>query len=123
MGAATGFAGCFTSPKSDESPKYHLEVTVQNDHDRAYDVRIVMTDGNDDSVFENAFSLKPGEGRGIVDDYPTGTYTLAVSLADRAALRSYWNTDRCDVLQVRMEIGSDGRVTNAVRCANRTSTT
>ena len=96
---------------------------MQNDHDRAYDVRIVLTNDNDDAVLESAFSVQPEEGQGIGDDYPAGTYSLAVSLADRAMLRSYWNTERCEVLQVRVEIGNDGHVTNTVRCANRTTTT
>lgn len=122
-GLGAGLAGCLDAPGTDESAAYHLEVTVQNDHDRPYDASVVLTDADGNRVLDDSFTVGPGEGRGLGDDYPAGTYTLEVELADRGRLRSFWDTDQCDVLQARTTVEPDGRLTNAVRCADRTTTT
>ncbi|WP_254840819.1 hypothetical protein [Natronomonas marina] len=115
---AVGTAGCFGPFDAGETPtrRYRLELTVQNDHDRPYDVRAVMTDADERTVFEQSFTLRPGEGRGFGDEFPAGEYTLAVTLSDRSQSRSYWNTDLCDVHRVRTTVAADGRVSHAVAC-------
>lgn len=60
--------------------------------------------------------LASGEGRGFGDDFPAGEYTLTLTLPDRSRLQSYWNTDFCEVHQVRTEIAADGRVAHNVAC-------
>jgi len=116
-GAVTiGVAGCLGSAPTTTSEQYHLELTVQNDHDRAYDIRVVLTDADDRAVFEQSFRLGPGEGRGFGDDVSAGEYTLVVELPDRSELRSYWNTDQCDVHRVRTHIARDGHVSHHVAC-------
>jgi len=117
---ATGsFAGCASFGPGEtetETPAYRMELTVQNDHDRSYAVRIAVTDADETTVFEESFTLRPGEGRGFGDDFRAGEYTVAVSLSDRSMLRSYWNTDLCDVHRARTEIAADGRVSHSVFC-------
>jgi hypothetical protein len=75
-----------------------------------------VTDAAETAVFEQTFTLGPGEGRGFGDDFPAGEYTVTVTLPDRSALRSYWNTDQCDVHRVRTDIAADGHVSHAVAC-------
>ncbi|WP_336136414.1 hypothetical protein [Natronomonas amylolytica] len=125
VSAAAGFAGCIDDVLPEDQPRYDLEVTVQNDHDRAYDVRIVVTDGTDATVFEQSFTLGPGEGRGFSDDFPAGEYTIVVELPDRGESRSYWNTDLCEAHRVRTHIAADGHLTHHVTChsGDRGSTT
>jgi hypothetical protein len=115
---AVGTAGCLASFQSEEpqAREYHLELTVQNNHDRPYDIRAVLNDAGETAVFEQTFTLGPGEGRGFGDDFPAGEYTLTLTLPDRSSLRSYWNTDLCEVHQVRTEIGADGRAAHNVAC-------
>jgi len=115
--ATMGLAGCVSfGPGETETPEYRMELTVQNGHDRSYDVRVVVTDADETSVFEESFTLGPGEGRGLGDDFPAGEYTVAVTLPDRSVLRSYWNTDLCAVHRVRTEIVADGPVSHSVFC-------
>lgn len=118
---AVGLTGCLDSPQTTETPQHHLEVTVQNNHDRPYEVRVVLTESNDDVVHDDEFSVAPGEGRGFSNDYPDGTYRLEVSLSDRGPLRSHWDTTLCDIHQVLMDIDSEGYVSSTVRCAERTT--
>lgn len=122
--AAAGLAGCIDA-LPDSQPRYDLEVTVQNDHDRAYEVRTVVTDGTDTAVFEQSFTLDPGEGRGFSNDFPEGKYSIVVELPDRSELRSYWNTDLCEAHRVRIDIAADGHATHHVTChsGERGSTT
>lgn len=114
--ATVGVAGCLGSAPTTTPEQYHLELTVQNDHDRAYDIRVVLTDAEDRSVFEQSFRLGPGEGRGFGDDVHAAEYTLVVELSDRSELRSYWNTAQCDVHRVRTHIARDGHVSHHVAC-------
>jgi hypothetical protein len=115
---AVGTAGCLASFRSEESPsrEYHMELTVQNNHDRPYDIQAVMTDADETAVFEQTFTLGSGEGRGFGDDFPASEYTLTLTLPDRSRLRSYWNTDLCEVHRVRTVIAADGRVAHNVAC-------
>jgi hypothetical protein len=116
--AAVGLAGCLPSFSSSETetPQYHMEVTVQNSHDRPYDIQISVTDTDGQSVFDQSFTLGPGEGRGLSDDFPAGEYTLTVELPDRSVSRNYWDTDHCDVYRVQTEIAADGHVTHGTAC-------
>lgn len=116
VSAAAGLAGCIDDVLPEDQPRYGLEVTVQNDHDRAYEVRVVVTDGSDAAVFEQSFTLGPGEGRGFSNDFPAGEYTIAVELPDRSESRSYWNTDLCEAYRTRTHIAADGHVTHHVTC-------
>lgn len=118
IGAAstTYLAGCVDRVQPGDDPRYPMEVTVQNDHDRSYDVQVVVTDEDDAAVFEQSFALAPGEGRGIGDDVPAGEYTVTVTLSDRSELRSFWNTDQCTRHRVRTEIAADGHVTHHAAC-------
>lgn len=115
-------AGCLGGPQTDEPTLYHLEITVQNDHDRDYDARVLVTDAQDEIVLESAFTVEPGVGRGFGDDLEAGTYTIEVRVDGRLSLRSYWDTDLCDVHQSRVTVGADGRGRSAVRCADVTTT-
>jgi|GEM_PF-3523012 len=115
--ATATLAGCASfGPGETETVEYHLELTVQNDHDRSYDVLVGVTDADETAVFEESFTLGPGEGRGLGDDFPAGEYTVAVRLPDRSVLRSYWNTDLCDIHRVRTDIAADGHVSHSVFC-------
>lgn len=118
FGAVTvGIAGCLDSDGSDEVPRpFRLEVTVQNNHDQPYDVGVVVTDGEEVVVFDTSFTLSPGEGRGLGDDFAAGEYTVAIEVGDRQRGRSFWNTDQCDVHRVQTTIESDGRLTDEVSC-------
>lgn len=111
-----GLAGCTGGTPPADEPRYALEVVVQNDHDRSYEVHTVMTDASETSVFERTFTLDPGEGQGFSDDYPAGEYTIVVELSDRSELRSSWNTAFCDAHRVQTEIGVDGHMTQHVSC-------
>ena len=124
LGGATvlALAGCLGGPQTDDPELYHLEITVQNDHDRPYDARLLVTDASEEIVIENAFTVESGVGRGLGDDLEAGTYTIEVRLDGRLALRSFWDTDLCDVHQTRVTVGADGRGSSAVRCADATTT-
>ena len=115
--ATATLAGCVPfSSRETETPEYHWELTVQNDHDRSYEVRVEVTDADETPVFDQSVTLGPGEGRGFSDEFPAGEYTVTVTLPDRSALRSYWNTDQCDVHRVRTDIAVDGHVSHSVAC-------
>lgn len=113
-----GLAGCLApfQPGETRLRQYHLELTVQNNHDRLYDVRTIMTDREGGVVFDRSFTLGSGEGQGFGGDFSTGEYTLTVKLLDRSESRSYWNTDLCDVYRVRTEIDGDGHVIHSSAC-------
>jgi hypothetical protein len=114
--AAVGLAGCLDSVRPGAPELHHLDVTAQNAHDRAYDVRVTMTNSAETTVLERSFTLDPGEGWGFSDDFDAGEYTVAVALSGRSRSQSYWNTDLCDVHRVRTEIDADGRVSHHVAC-------
>lgn len=112
-----GLGGCLDSDEPDEEPdQSRLEVTVQNNHDRPYDVRVTVEDADAAVVFDTSFTLPPGEGRGIADDYADGEYVVAVELGERSRGQGFWNTELCDVHRTRTTIGPDGRVTHDVAC-------
>lgn len=122
--AAAAVAGCLDGgDSSGDDEQYHLEVTVQNEHDRTYDARVTVTDADDEAVLDRSFTLGAGEGRGFTDDYPAGEYAVVVDFADRGALQSRWDTDQCDVHLVRARIDRDGHLSNEVACTDRTPTT
>ena len=114
-----GLAGCLTGFPAGEEPSYHREITVQNDHDEAYDVRAELVDAEERVVFEWADEVRPGEGRGVSDDVPAGQYTLTLDLDERSRMRSYWNTDHCDVHLVRTDVAADGHVSQHVTCRDQ----
>lgn len=96
-----------------------MELTVQNNHDRPYDLQAVMTDDDETAVLEQTFRLGSGEGRGFGDDFLAGEYTLTLTLPDRSRLRSYRNTDLCEVHRVRTEIDADTGVAHNVALPRR----
>lgn len=114
---AVGTVGCLDRLRSGDGEKtsHHFELTIQNDHDQRYEVTAEMT-GDEEVVFEQAFTIEPGDGRGFTDDFPAGRYVLSVDLAGRTSLRSYWNTDNCNVHLVRIDIAADGHVSQHVTC-------
>lgn len=115
---AGGFVGCLDQFQSGQPPSadYPLELTVQNDHDRSYDVQTVVTTVGGNDVFDRSFTLGPGEGRGVSEEFTAGRYTIRVTLDDRSESRSYWNTELCDRYRVRTAIARDGHVTHSSAC-------
>lgn len=113
---AAGLTGCLDTVPFDDEQRYHLEVIVQNNHDRPYEVRTTVTDAEESVVFEDAFTLDSGESREISDDVPAGEYSIVVELADRSESRSYWNTDLCDAYRVRTETAADESVSHHAIC-------
>lgn len=114
-GATAGLAGCLTGYQPD-GETHHFEIAVQNDHDEPYDVGAELVDGDGDVAFEWDAEIGPGEGRGVADDVPAGQYTLTLDLGERTRLRSYWDTDDCDVHLVRVDVAADGHVSQHVTC-------
>ena len=121
-GILLGSSGCLETAPVDDTPEFHVEITVQNEDDRPYDVTARITDADDAVVFRTDVRLAPGEGRGYGDDLAAGDYTIEVIVDDRLALRSAWDTDDCDVHRSEVRIAPDGRGVSATRCAAATTT-
>lgn len=118
-GATAGLAGCLAGYQPGESETYHFEITVQNDRDEPAEVRADLVDADEDVVFEWDAEVGPGEGRGVADDVPAGRYTLTLDVGANTRLRSYWDTDHCDVHLVRADVATDGHVAQHVTCRDR----
>lgn len=114
-------AGCVTTPRP-PAPGYDLAVTVENETDRGYDVAVTVENEDGEVVLERSTSLPAGSELGFSETLAAGRYTITVDLDGRTSVRAFWPTANCADFQVRTAIDAAGQVSNAVRCADSTTT-